>query len=324
MRIGVVRMLPGLGDLLCAVPALRALRKVEPRAHVTFIGLPRGRWMHERFPTYIDQWLPCQSCPGLPESEPDPVAHAHFLRQARAARLDLAIQMHGDGRVTNPFTASLGAARWGGLCRPGCHPGDDLLDVLDERRHETERCGDALRAVGIDIDEDTELEFPLDEHDRDELESLLGHVPPSLVIVHAGASCADRRWSPAAFAAVVDQLTPRVDRVVLTGSADELDVAEAVMNRSIVPPLNVAGRTSVGALAALVAAASVVVCNDTGVAHLAGAVGTPSLTVYARCDRRRWRVRGARHRGVTGRDGGWPEPAAVAAGADELMAGARR
>ncbi len=323
MRIGVVRMLPGLGDLLCAVPALRALRQAEPRAQVTFIGLPRGRWMQQRFPDYIDRWLSCHTCPGLPESDHDPVAHAHFLRQARAARLDLAVQMHGDGRVTNAFTASLRAARWGGLRPAGSPPRHGLLDELDEERHETERCGDALRAAGIAVPDDSELEFPLHEEDRAELETVLGGVPTSLAVVHPGASCADRRWSPAAFAAVVDHLTPRVDRVVLTGSVDELDVAETLMATSIVPPLNVTGRTSVGSLAALVAAADVVVCNDTGVAHLAGALGTPSVTVYAQSDRRRWRVLGARHCEVTGSDGGWPEPAAVAACADEQMAGAR-
>jgi ADP-heptose:LPS heptosyltransferase len=318
-------MLPGLGDLLCAVPALRALRRARPEAQVTVIGLPRGRWMRERFPSYIDHWSPCHTCPGLPESEPDPVAHEDFLRAARAARFDLAVQMHGDGRVSNPFTASLGARRWGGLRPPGSRPSDALLDELDEGRHEIERCGDALRAAGIDIvDDDTELEFPIDEHDRAELQTVLGPVPGSLAVVHPGASCADRRWPAASFAAVVDGLSTRADRVVLTGSTDELGVTEAVAAQSTLAPLNLAGRTTVGSLAALLAAARVVVCNDTGVAHLAGAVGTPSVTVFARSDRRRWRVRGARHREVHGPNGDWAEPDAVMATVDDLLAGVAR
>jgi len=318
-------MLPGLGDLLCAVPALRALRRAEPGAQITFIGLPRGRWMHERFPSYIDHWSPCQTCPGLPESEPDPVAHERFLRAARAARFDLAVQMHGDGRVSNPFTASLGARSWGGLRPPGSRPSAALLDELDEGRHEIERCGDALRAAGIGIaDDDTALEFPIDEHDRADLQTLLGPVPSSLAVVHPGASCADRRWPAASFATVVDHLSTRADRVVLTGSADELGVTETVAAESTVAPLSVAGRTTVGSLAALLAAARIVVCNDTGVAHLAGAVGTPSVTVFARSDRRRWRVRGECHREVHGPDCGWPEPDAVMAAADELLAGVGR
>lgn len=324
-RIGVVRMLPGLGDLLCAVPALRGLRKAEPTAEVTVIGLPQGRWLRERFPAYIDRWMPCQTCPGLPESQPDLIAHQRFLRTARAARFDLAVQMHGDGRATNPFTASLGATRWGGLRQTGSQPRDGLLDELDEGRHETERCVDALRACGIGIPaDDGDLEFPVDEHDRTELQTVLGHVPTSLAVVHPGASCADRRGPAESFAAVVDHLTTRVDRVVITGSADELEVARAVTARSRVRPLSVAGRTSLGSLAALLAAARIVVCNDTGVAHLAGAVGTPTVTVFARSDRRRWRVRGEHHREVHGRDGGWPGPGPVAACVDELMAGRGR
>jgi ADP-heptose:LPS heptosyltransferase len=326
MRIGVVRMLPGLGDLLCAVPALRALRTAEPEAEVTLIGLPRGRWMHERFPSYIDHWSPCHTCPGLPESEPDAVAHERFLRTARAARYDLAVQMHGNGRVSNPFTASLGATSWGGLRPPGSHPSAALLDELDEGRHEIERCGDALRAVGIGIpDDDTALEFPTDEHDRAELQTLLGPDPPrSLAVVHPGASSAERRWPAASFATVVDHLSQQTERVVLTGSAAEFGVTETLAAQSTATPLSVAGRTTVGSLAALLAAARIVVSNDTGVAHLAGAVGTPSVTVFARSDRRRWRVRGEWHREVHGPHGGWPEPDAVVAAVDEVLAGVGR
>ncbi len=318
-RIAVVRMLPGLGDLLCAVPALRALRAAEPSAHVTFIGLPSGQWLRERFPQYIDRWLSCTTCPGLPESEPDALTHQRFVRVARAARFDLAIQLHGDGRVTNAFTASLGATRWGGLRRHDASAGDGLLTAVRPGRHEVDRCRDALRAVGIPAG-GTRLEFALAPADVTGLSALLGTPPQRLAVVHPGASRPERRWPAAGFAAIVDHLATRGDTVVVTGSLSEADVVASVLTHAAAAPRDLSGRTPIGVLAALLAAARVVVANDTGVVHLAGAVGTPTVTVFDRSDRRRWAVRGPRHRGVGGGHGGWPDVSDVAAAVDDALA----
>jgi ADP-heptose:LPS heptosyltransferase len=322
-RIAVVRMLPGLGDLLCCVPALRAVKTAEPTAHVTFIGLPSGAWLAERFPEYIDDWLSCSSCPGLPESEPDTAAYRRFLTVARSARFDLAVQMHGDGRVTNSFTRSLGASRWGGLCRPGTDDATGSLVDVPTGRHEIDRCGDALEAVGIPM-ADPRLEFPVHDSDRTQLESVLGPLAGSWAVVHPGASRSDRCWSEGSFAAIADHLADRVDHVVLTGSASEAGRIAAVRARTASQPVDTVGRTSLGAMAALLERARVVVCNDTGVAHLAGAVGTPSVTVSARSDRARWSVRGPRHWGVDGPHGDWPGVDPVAARVDAALAGPPR
>jgi ADP-heptose:LPS heptosyltransferase len=301
---------------------LRAIRRAEPSAHVTFIGLPSGKWVRHRFPEYVNRWMSCGSCPGLPEAVPDWGAHQQFLAEAGAARFDLAVQLHGDGRITNPFTASLGARRWGGLRRAGADEWNPLLAQVRPGRHEIERCGDALEAVGIAFD-DPRLEFPIRLRDRRELRAVLDVRPKSFAVVHPGAGRTDRCWSPSAFAAVADHLARRVDRVVLTGSASESATVAAVAAAMTARPIDLAGRTSVGALGALLAAARIVVSNDTGVAHLARAVETPSVTVFAHSDRRRWAVRGARHRAVHGRHGDWPGTDPVVACVDNVLAGAQ-
>jgi ADP-heptose:LPS heptosyltransferase len=317
--LAVVRMLPGLGDLLCAVPALRAIRASQPDAHVTFIGLPQAGWFADRFPGYIDRCLPCDTCPGLPESRPDPVAHERFLGAARSARFDVAIQLHGDGRVTNAFTAALGAARWGGLARPGEAAGGGTVAFLRPGRHEIDRCLDVVAALGF-ADGDGRLEFPVGVDDDAELDTLIGSGAAPLAVIHPGASTPRRRWPPAGFASVAADLAARGCHVVVTGGPAERALVDGVA--AAAGATGVAGRTSVGSLAALVARARVVVANDTGVVHLAAAVGTPTVTVFAGADRPRWAARGPQHRGV-GRPG-WPAVSAVTAAVDAALAGASR
>ncbi|CAN5655050.1 hypothetical protein BH18ACT2_BH18ACT2_18640 [soil metagenome] len=141
-------MLPGLGDLLCAVPALAGLRRLLPTAHVTFIGRRTSRWFADRFPDLIDGWIGCDWCPGLVESADDPGALAGVLAEAGRRPFDVAIQLHGDGTATNAFTAALGARHWAGLAR---RPADHRRAVPADT-HEIDRCVEAVRATGLRIE----------------------------------------------------------------------------------------------------------------------------------------------------------------------------
>src|SRR2546421_215741 len=89
-RIAVFRALQ-LGDMLCAVPALRALRAHAPHARITLVGLPWAESFVERFPAYIDDLLPFPGYPGYPEQDGTIPAFLDFLDAARAKRFDLAI-----------------------------------------------------------------------------------------------------------------------------------------------------------------------------------------------------------------------------------------
>lgn len=115
-KIAVLRAL-FLGDLLCATPALRALRERFPAAEITLIGLPWARELVDRLDT-VDRLLIFPGYQGIPEAEYHPERTAAFLAAARAYGYDLAIQMHGDGGITNGFVAELGARHTLGY-RPG-------------------------------------------------------------------------------------------------------------------------------------------------------------------------------------------------------------
>jgi ADP-heptose:LPS heptosyltransferase len=106
--------------------------------------------------------------------------------------------------------------------------------------------------------------------------------------VHAGAQLPSRRWLPERFAAVADALAQRGLRIVLTGSAPEAALTRSVRSHMTQPALDLAGRTSVFELGALVERAELVVCNDTGLSHIAAALGTPSVVISSGADAERW------------------------------------
>ncbi len=319
-----MRVLPGLGDGLCAVPALRALRRAWPGAEITLVGLRAGEWLRDRYPHYVDGWLPCDAWPGLPEVDGTRAAAERFLRRARGRRFDLALQMHGSGRVTNGLTAALGARRWVGLAdtsagtSPDGGPVGGETQPYPDDRHEIERCLAVVQAAGV-VAGDQTLEFPLRPHEVERAGTWLAP-GERFAVVHPGASVPERRWDPAGFARVVEHLVLAselgVGRVVLTGGPGEGAVAAAVTER-LAPTararvLDLTGTTPLGPLAALLARAVLVVANDTGVVHLAAAVGAPVVVVGGASDWTRWRPWGSTHRAVGGPEaGGWPTPDAV-------------
>jgi ADP-heptose:LPS heptosyltransferase len=290
-RVAILRALPGLGDMLCIVPALRALRAAVPEASVTLIGLPWARAIVARFPAYLDDFLPFPGYPGLAEGSGDPRDAVAFLAAAQERRFDLALQMHGSGGITNPVASLLGARQTAGFYEPGqyCPDPDRFIPFP---WHEPEVCHHLalLRHLGIP-DGGTDLEFPIVDTDRRELAALAsaeGLQRGAYICIHPGFNTPASRWSPEEFAAVADALTVRGLRVVLTGSAYEREATRAVTAAMQDLPVDLAGRTSIGMLAALYADARLLVCNDTGVAHLATAVGLPSVVIFATSDTTRW------------------------------------
>jgi len=298
----VVRALPGLGDMLCAVPALRALRRALPGAHVAVVTLPANAALLERFDRYVDEFVVFPGYPGIPEGAGDVRALPAFLAEIQDRRFDLALQMHGSGVVSNPFTALLGARCVAGFrLRALRCPEPGLFAPYPGDAHEVQRQLALVRFLGI-ADDGPQLEFPLAPDDRRDLAAL----PEAELLAEReyaclapGASAPTRRWPAARFAAVGDALAAGGLRVVLTGTAAERALTADVAAAMRAPALDLAGRTRLGALAALVAGARAVVTNDSGTSHLAAALQVPSVVVFTDSSARRWApLDGRRHRAL--------------------------
>src|SRR4051794_36792452 len=148
-RIVVFRAL-FLGDLLCSLPALQALRTAFPRAEITLIGLP---WAHDLVDRVgcIDHLDPFCGYPGILEVPYVAETTDAFVTAARAMKYGLAIQMHGDGNISNGFVADLGAQ-----LSLGYRNGEDRrLDIAlpyQREEHEVLRWLRLMSALGIPAD----------------------------------------------------------------------------------------------------------------------------------------------------------------------------
>lgn len=324
-RVVVLRALQ-LGDLLCAVPALRALRAALPAAEIVLIGLPWARSFVARFDRDLDGFREFPGFPGLPEREPRIDRLPSFLSSIQRERFDLAIQLHGSGPIVNPLVVLLGARRCAGFFLPGddC-PDPDRFLPWPEQGLEIHRLLQLMEFLGAPSRGDA-LEFPIKPADVQELAAIdqaRDLVPGGYACIHPGASVPPRRWPPGRFAAVGQALADRGLRIVLTGTAAEAGLTRAVAAELACPCVDLAGRTSLGALAVLLSRARLLVCNDTGVSHLAAALRLPSVVISTGDNPARWSPIDRALHHVLCRDQ-VVDPREVLDHADELLGAPRR
>ncbi|MGB9279862.1 MAG: glycosyltransferase family 9 protein [Pseudonocardiaceae bacterium] len=245
----------GLGDLLTAVPALRALRSGYPD-HRLVLAAPAPLRELAMLTTAVDELLPTAQVGALPWREPPPA---------------VAVNLHGRGPQSTIALRALQPAVLISHGHQGPHWDDDL--------HEVHRWCRLLAYFDIPTDPaDLALSHP---------QTL--SPAPGAVIVHPGCAFAARRWPVERYAAVARRLAGRGRRVVVTGSPAEKSLAAQVAAGAGLPDDAVlAGSTTLSQLAALVAEAALLICGDTGIAHLGTAYGTPSVVLFGPVSPRHW------------------------------------
>jgi ADP-heptose:LPS heptosyltransferase len=286
-KIAIFRALQ-LGDMLCAVPALRALRKAYPKANIALIGLPWAVSFVQRYNKYIDRLIVFPGYPGLPEQPYDKAAWQKFVSQMQQEQFDCILQMQGNGTIVNEMLQQLQAKQLGGFHRHDCRMNDHFFVEYPEGAHEVMRHLTLMEHLGIAPD-GIELEFPVYEQE----EATLQHVAPFIhkepyVVIHPGSRSTARQWQPGYFAALGDYCAGHGYRVVLTGTPDETYIIDYLAELMQHKTFNLAGKTSLGVVAVLIQHASLLIANCTGVSHIAAATKTPSIIISMDGEPHRW------------------------------------
>jgi ADP-heptose:LPS heptosyltransferase len=280
----------GVGDLLTAVPALRALARAFPRHErvlaapaalaplVALIGPDPGRVPQpservvgrlQRVPAWVGR-----------DAVPDPSAGI-----ALPWRPSVAVNLHGRGPQSHRLLLATAPERLIAFAHddPTGSRGDRLDGpAWDAGEHEVQRWCRLLSEHGIAADP-RELDLPAPP----DVDVDTGDGPVTLL--HPGAASAARRWPLERWAAVARAERAARRTVVVSGSPAEQPLAQRVADEAGLSPRTVAaGRTDLRELAALVAGAERVVCGDTGVAHLATALGTPSVVLFGPASPAAW------------------------------------
>jgi lipopolysaccharide heptosyltransferase II len=286
--------LDAIGDVLMTTPALRALKEQRPDRRLTLLTSRVGAQVAalvpevDRVVAYDAPWMKA------PVADRSPWRDCAMVERLRAGRFDAAVAFATFSQ--SPLPAALtchlaGVPRVLAHCRE--NPYRLIADWVRETepepeqgvRHEVERQLDLVGAVGATTPDTTlSLRVPTGA-----AASALGHLRRAghdpaepWLLVHPGSAAPSRRYPPELYAEAMRALSQATGhRIAITGQASERPLVAALAAELGDVAVPLAGALSFPELCGLIAAAPLLVCGNTGPAHVAAAVGTPSVVLYA-------------------------------------------
>jgi heptosyltransferase-1 len=279
-RILLVK-LSSFGDVLHALPTLEALRAANPLAHITWLVEAAYAPLLSGHPALDEVWVAPRLRPGEFFSGSNPARLRRLVRQLRARPFDLVVDLQG------LFKSAVWVALANSPRKVGYNRTRELsylalterVPPFDPEDHAVNRylnlahylgAPPALPVfrLGLDAGADISALIP-DGTDR------------PLAVLHPGARWASKLWPPASWARLAAWLSrDRGFQVAVTGSAADRELVAAILQQSEAPLLNLAGRTSLAELAAVLRRARLAVTTDTGAMHLAAALGTKVVALF--------------------------------------------
>jgi len=287
-----------VGDVLLAGPAVRAVAAGAGR--VTLLCGPRGRDAARLLPG-VDEVVVAHA--SWIDAEPERVTRATvdaLVDRLTDLELDQALILTSFHQSPLPLALLLRMAGVPTIAAVSVDYPGSLLDVrhrVDEDIHEVERGLSLAATLGYRLPEGDDGRLAVRRDPGAEVPELAR----PYVVVHPGASVPARAWAPERHAALVEALVAEGRRVVVTGATAERPLTARVAGGRSLPEhregaVDLGGRVDLAGLAGVLAGAEVVVVGNTGPAHLAAAVGTPVVSLFAPVvPAVRWRPWGVRH-----------------------------
>ena len=275
--------LSAIGDTCHTVPVVRAIQRAWPDTEITWVI---GRLEHELLRGLEGvRFAVLDKSRGLS-------AFARLRSALERRRFPVLLHMHASMRanlaslvVSSPIRLGFDRARARDYQRYFCN----RRIPARSRQHVLDGLFEFAKALGIERGE-LRWEIPIDPDDRDFADRVVDAAVPTLVI----SPCSGQRvrnyrdWRAERYAAIADHAHSRYGaQILLTGGATELEqsYAEEIAREASCTPENLIGRTSLKQLLAILERASAIICPDTGPAHMATAVGTPVVGLYATSNR---------------------------------------
>jgi lipopolysaccharide heptosyltransferase II len=280
-----------LGDVLMCTPAIRAVKQSAPGRMVTLLSSRSGVAVFPFIPE-LDNAIE-YAAPWMKSSMPhSAVMDMEFIQSLRSYAFDAAIIFTSYSQSALPaaqmcYLAGIPAR----LAHSRENPYQLLTDWVteaephDKIRHEVRRQLDLVESVGYRTVEER-LSFSVRDNDVDWVRKRLHAIGVDTVqpwiMMHPGATAASRRYPADHWVQVIRNLTQHLGyTVVLTGDVSEIELINGIRLASDSVAHSLAGELDLGKLAAVISLASIVISNNTGPAHMASAIGTPIVDLYA-------------------------------------------
>lgn len=289
-NILVVR-LDNLGDVLMTTPAIQAIKQSSPGASITLLGSRSGTALARHVPA-IDEVI-SYDAPWAKGVQHGDLADRRLLATLRRAQFDAAVIF---STCTQSALPAALMCRLAGIPLRLAHSRENPHDLLSDwvpdndvchngMRHEVARQLDLVRSVGFSVASER-MVFRYAAADvlsmRRKFVAAGGDLMRPYIVVHPGASSASRRYPAERFGQAAQQICRDGGcQAVFSGGHDEQALVARAYEQMHEPAFSLAGQLTLGELAALIAGAQVTLCNNSGPAHMAAALGTPVVVLYA-------------------------------------------
>jgi lipopolysaccharide heptosyltransferase II len=283
--------LDSMGDLVMTGPAIRALGGLPPvpgGRTITLLTSPSGAGVATMLPDVDDTIV--HRAPWMPGAPTDPASDLRLIDRLATRGFDAAVIFTA---VTQSALPAATICRLAGIGLRAAHVRENPYSILTDwlpddveepPQHEVLRQLALSSALGGSTDDDRlALAVPPGTLDAalDTLAAAGIDPNSSTIVFHPGARASSRRYDPASFAAAADALAAEGWRIVVTGSDSDREVVRAMLDAMRSRAADLCGVLSLPLLVATIANASAIVTNNTGPAHLAAAVQTPVVDLYA-------------------------------------------